>query len=76
MKDPIEVAATTPGMAFTLDSAMAYVCRRGISPPRSREVARQVLACYQAGVAPTFAATYNQWIQTNTLSRGEPRVLH
>ena len=82
-KDPIDVAAATVGERFTLDMATVYVCRLGVSPARAREVARQVLACYGAGIAPTFAATYESWCRVNVPTEvrngivgGGPRVLH
>jgi hypothetical protein len=82
MKDPVEVAAVTAGAKISLEAATVYVCRHGISPSRSREIGRQVLACYQAGIAPTFAATYQAWLWVNqpTETRnhivGGLRVLH
>jgi len=82
LKDPIDVAAATAGERFTLDMATVYVCRRGVSPARSREIARQVLACYVAGIASTFAATYTTWCKVNVPTEirnrivGVPRVLH
>lgn len=65
MSDPIEMAVRTDGSTITLEVAMVYVCRRGIPPHESRHVARQVLACYHAGIAPTFAKTYEAWKRIN-----------